>query len=33
MKAIIYHNYGSPDDLLELQGIDKPKGRNKEVLA
>ena len=33
MKAIVYHNYGSPDDVLELQGIDKPKAKDKEVLA
>jgi len=33
MKAIVYHNYGSPGDLLEPQCIEKPKGKNKEVLA
>ena len=33
MKAIVYHNYGSPDDVLELQDIDKPVVKNKEVLV
>ena len=33
MKAIVYHNYGSHDDVLELQGIDKPKAKDKGVLA
>ncbi len=33
MKAIVYHKYGSPDDVLELQGIDKPVVKNKEVLV
>jgi len=33
MKAIVYHNYGSHDDALELQGIDKPKTKDKEVLV
>jgi NADPH:quinone reductase-like Zn-dependent oxidoreductase len=33
MKAIVYHNYGSPDDILELQDIDKPVVKDKEVLV
>jgi NADPH:quinone reductase-like Zn-dependent oxidoreductase len=33
MKAIVYHNYGSPGDALQPQGIDKSKAREKEVLA
>lgn len=33
MKAIVYHSYGSPDGVLQLQGIDKPKAKEKEVLA
>jgi len=33
MKAIVQGEYGSPDDVPELQGIDKPKAKDKEVLA
>ncbi len=33
MKTIVYHNYGSPDDVLELQDIDKPVVEDKEVLV
>jgi NADPH:quinone reductase-like Zn-dependent oxidoreductase len=32
MKASVYHSYGSPDDALELQDIDRPVGKDKEVL-
>jgi hypothetical protein len=33
MKAIVYHDCGSPDDALELQGIDNLKAKDKEVPA
>jgi NADPH:quinone reductase-like Zn-dependent oxidoreductase len=33
MKAIVYHEYGSPDDVLELQDIDKPVVGEDEVLV
>jgi NADPH:quinone reductase-like Zn-dependent oxidoreductase len=33
MKAIVYHEYGSPDDVLELQDIDKPAVKDDEVLV
>jgi NADPH:quinone reductase-like Zn-dependent oxidoreductase len=33
MKAIVYHNSGSPDDALELQDIDRPVVKDKEVLV
>ena len=33
MKAIVDHNYGLPDDALELQDIDKPIGKDNEVLV
>ena len=33
MKAIVYHNYGSSDDVLELQDIDKLVVKDKEVLV
>lgn len=32
MKAIVYHEYGSPD-VLELQEIDKPAVADDEVLV
>ena len=32
MKAIVYHEYGSPD-LLELQDVDKPVAKDDEVLV
>ncbi len=33
MKAIVYHKYGSPDDVLELKDLDKPVVKDDEVLA
>ena len=33
MKAMVYHNYRSPDDVLELQDIDKPVVKGDEVLV
>jgi hypothetical protein len=33
MKAIVYHNCGSPDDVLERQGIDKPVVKDMVVLV
>ena len=33
MKAIIYHNYASPDDVLEFQDIDEAAGTDKEVVV
>ena len=33
MKAIVQDEYGSPDDVLELQDIDKPVVKDKEVLV
>ena len=33
MKAIVQHKYGSPDDVLELQDIDKPVVMADEVLV
>ena len=33
MKAIVYHNYGSADGVLELQDIDKLVVKDKEVLV
>jgi len=33
MKAVTYHNYGSPDDVLELRGIDRPRAKDRKVLA
>jgi len=32
MKAVVYHEYGSPD-VLEMQEIDKPVIKNDEVLV
>jgi len=32
MKAIVYHEYGSPD-VLELRDIDKPLVKDDEVLV
>ena len=33
MKAMMYHKYGSPDEVLELQDVDKPVVANDEVLV
>jgi hypothetical protein len=33
MKTIVYHNYGSPDDVLELYDTDKLVVKDKEVLV
>jgi len=33
MKAIVQDEYGSPDDVLELQDIDKPVVKDGEVLV
>ena len=33
MKAIVNHEYGSPDDVLELTEIDKPVVKDDEVLV
>ena len=33
MKAIVYYEYGSPDDVLELRDIDKPVVNDNEVLV
>ena len=33
MTAIVYHNYGSYDGLLEFQGMGKLEAQDKEVLA
>jgi NADPH:quinone reductase-like Zn-dependent oxidoreductase len=33
MKAIVQYKYGSPDDVLELQDIDKPVVKDDEVLV
>ena len=33
MKAIVYHEYGSPDDVLELQDIGKPVVKDDEMLV
>lgn len=32
MNAIVYHEYGSPDDVLELAEIDRPLITDNEVL-
>lgn len=33
MKAIVYYEYGSPDDVLELEDIDEPVVNDDEVLV
>src|SRR5918999_2456505 len=33
MKAIVHHEYGSPDDVLELEDIEKPVVKDDEVLV
>jgi NADPH:quinone reductase-like Zn-dependent oxidoreductase len=33
MKAIVYDEYGSPDDVLELRDVDKPEVGDDEVLV
>jgi hypothetical protein len=33
MKTIVYYNYGSPDNVLELSDIDKLVVKDKEVLV
>jgi hypothetical protein len=33
MKAIVYHNYRSPDDIPERQDIGKPTVKDKEGLV
>ena len=33
MKAIVRDEYGAPDDVLELQDIDKPVVKDGEVLV
>jgi len=33
MKAIVQDKYGSPDDVLEPQDIDKPSAKENAVLA
>jgi NADPH:quinone reductase-like Zn-dependent oxidoreductase len=33
MKAIVCHNHGSAGDVLELQGIHKPKAKERGVLT
>ena len=33
MKAIVHYEYGLPDDVLELQDIDKPMVKDDEVLV
>ena len=33
MKAIVHYEYGSPDDVLELQDIDKPVVKDDEALV
>ena len=33
MKAIVYHEYGSPDDVLDPKDIDKTAVKDDEVLV
>ena len=33
MKAIVQHEYGSPDNVLELQDVDKPVVEDDEILV
>jgi NADPH:quinone reductase-like Zn-dependent oxidoreductase len=33
MKAIVYRQYGSPDDVLELADIDKPVVNDNDLLV
>lgn len=33
MKAIVYHEYGPPDDVLDLEEVDRPVAKGDEVLV